>query len=75
MRLYLTRQRNGLYMLTLHAPQWCAVEGTATTDAYVVPGEPIGIRNLCPAVLKILDQPLQLKRGESAQVELAGRCV
>ncbi len=75
MEVWMTRQRNGQYMLTRYKPIMAMVEGRDYMDAYVVPGEPIGVRNLCDAILKILDKPLQLKRGESVLIELAGKVI
>lgn len=75
MEVWMTRQRNGQYMLTKYKPIMAMVEGRDYMDAYVVPGEPIGVRNLCDAILKMLDKPIQLKRGESILVELAGKII
>jgi hypothetical protein len=75
MEVWLTRQHNGQYMLTKYKPIMAQVEGRDYKDAYVMPGEPIGVRNLCDAILKILNQPVQLKRGESVLIELSGRII
>lgn len=75
MELWLTKQRNGQYMLTKYKPILAQVEGRDYTDAYVIPGEPIGVRNLCDAILAILDKPTNLKRGESILIELSGRII
>lgn len=75
MEVWMTRQRNGQYMLTKYKPIMAEVEGRGYMDAYVVPGEPIGVRNLCDALLRILDRKVDLKRGESILVELSGRII
>jgi len=62
-------------MLTKYKPVMAQVEGRDYMDAYVLPGEPIGVRNLCDALLKIMDRPVTLKRGESVLVELSGRVI
>jgi len=73
MEVWMTRQRNGLYMLTRYKPIIAQVDGRDFMDAYVVPGEPIGVRNLCDALLRILDKPISLKRGESALIEMSAK--
>ncbi len=75
MEVWMTRQRNGQYMLTKYKPIMAQVEGRDYMDAYVLPGEPIGVRNLCDALLKIMNKPVTLKRGESILVELSGRVI
>lgn len=75
MEVWMTRQRNGQYMLTKYKPVMAQVEGRDYMDAYVLPGEPIGVRNLCDALLKIMNKPVTLKRGESILVELSGRVI
>lgn len=46
-RLWLTRQRDGNYMLTAFKPVVATVAGTGQQDAYMRLGEPIGVRGLC----------------------------
>jgi len=72
MKLWLTRQRNGLYMLTVKEPIFTKVEGRDFEDAYIVPGEPVGMRNFCDLILVVLKIEKPLKRGEKVQVELYG---
>jgi hypothetical protein len=45
----LTRQRNGLYMITSKPPKIGDVDGIGTSDVYVDVGDSLGIRNLCQA--------------------------
>ena len=71
MELYLTRQLNGLYMLTLYPPIFAKVGTSDHMDAYVQPGEPIGIRHLCDRILIVVNSK-PLKRCESIKVELNG---
>jgi len=75
MKLWLTRQHNGLYMLTKNKPIFIKVEGRDYEDAYVAPGEPIGIRNFCDAILKLVKLDKPLKRGQSIEVELDGKVI
>jgi hypothetical protein len=75
MEVWLTRQRNGQYMLTKYKPIMAQVEGRDYTDAYVVPGEPIGVRNLCDAILKILDRKVDIRRGDSVLIEMSAKII
>jgi len=75
MRLWLTRQHNGLYMLTKNKPIIIKVEGREYEDAYVAPGEPIGIRNFCDAILKLINLDKPLKRGQSIEILLSGEVI
>lgn len=74
MTLWLTRQRDGNYMLTRLRPLVTAVRGTRERDAYMLPGEPIGIRHLCAAgvaaLIGVTLEPLQ-----SIQVEVSARAL
>ena len=47
MKAYLTRQRDGSYMLTEKAPVIAPVGDTGVQDAYVAAGDALGIRHLC----------------------------
>jgi hypothetical protein len=75
MELYLTRQMNGLYMLTKYKPIICEVEGRGYKDAYVPCGDPIGIRNFCDTILKVVNLEGHLNRLESVQVFLTGNII
>jgi len=75
MELYLTRQMNGLYMLTKYKPLIFEVEGRGYKDAYVPCGDPIGIRNFCDTILKVVNLNGHLNRLESVQVFLTGNIV
>lgn len=75
MKLYLTRQHNGLYMLTKNKPIFQTVEGKEFEDAYVAPGEPIGMRNFCDLILNLVGLDKPLKRGECIRVELTGNVI
>lgn len=75
MELYLTRQHNGLYMLTKNKPLYVTVEGRDFSDVYVSPGEPVGIRNFCDLILKLVGLDKPLKRGESIKIELKGNII
>ena len=75
MELYLTRQHNGLYMLTKNKPVLTIVEGRDFQDSYIVPGEPVGMRNFCDLILKLIGIEKPLKRGESIKIELFGKII
>lgn len=49
MRLWLSRQADGRYMLTATKPVQAEVKGTGTADLYIRYGDPIGLRHLCAA--------------------------
>lgn len=72
MKLWLTRQHNGLYMLTVKEPIMCKIEGRDFEDAYISPGEPVGMRNLCDLILELVQIKKPMRRGEKIQVELFG---
>ena len=46
-KAWATRQANGDYMLTSFPPTISPVQGTSHQDAYVVPGDGLGVRGLC----------------------------
>lgn len=72
MEYYVTRQHNGLYMLTKNLPIKMKVEGRDFEDSYIVPGEPIGIRNFCDSILKLVGHEKPLKRGQTIKISLVG---
>lgn len=74
MKLYLTRQLNGLYMLTALKPTFADILGSdGKVDAYIQPGEPIGIRNLCDRILLVAGITTPLQRCTTILIELTGR--
>lgn len=73
MELWLTRQRNGLYMLTHNKPLIADVEGRGYQDVYVPPGDPVGIRNFCDLILKLVGAEGKLDRLDSIKIELDGK--
>jgi hypothetical protein len=79
MKLWLTKQGNGLYMLTYFKPTIETVHGTENKkEVYILPGEPIGIRNLCDRILLAISFPEnaeRLKSLQSIQVELTGKVI
>lgn len=72
MELWLTRQMNGMYMLTFNKPIIADVEGRGYRDAYVPPGDPVGIRNFCDIILKVVGLEGKLNRLESIRIKLEG---
>ena len=76
MKLWLTRQSNGLYMLTALEPVFFPlIDRPNIHDAYVQMGEPVGLRNMCDRILLLVGMDRPLSRGESVQVELNGRVI
>jgi hypothetical protein len=75
MELWLTRQRNGLYMLTYTKPTIADVESRGYQDVYVAPGDPVGMRNFCDLILKIVGLTKPLNRLDSIKINLEGQIV
>lgn len=75
MRLWLTRQHNGLYMVTKFKPIFHKVDGRDFEEAYIVPGEPIGERNFCDMILKLINIDTPMRRGDCVEIELNGSVV
>lgn len=74
MILYLSRQANGLYMLTAIAPKRHRVGNTRHDDLYIRAGEPIGYRNMCPASIDLLVPGFtHLQPLETTRVEITAR--
>lgn len=73
MEVWITRQRNGDYMLTEDEPIFSIVKGTPYIDAYVPYGDPVGIRHLCNLMLRISGIETPLARGQSAKIEITGK--
>ena len=74
MKLYLTRQLNGLYMLTALKPTFADILGSnGKVDAYIQAGEPIGMRNLCDRILILVGMDKPLKRCTTIEIELTGK--
>jgi hypothetical protein len=69
--LWLSRQRDGNYMLTFLKPNKYKVLGAAVQDFYIKPGEPIGIRHLCPGGVKTVFG-VEIEIGEQVAVTLVG---
>jgi hypothetical protein len=62
-------------MLTKYKPIMAQVEGRDFMDAYIVPGEPVGMRNFCDMILRVMDKPVVLKRGESVLINIDIRLI
>ncbi len=74
MKLWLTKQGNGLFMLTKLKPTKAKILGTSKEDVYIVSGEPIGVRNLCSVMLQLVGSE-DLEIGQSIQIELEGKVI
>ncbi len=73
MKLWLSRQGNGLYMLTKLKPVKSKIMGTDKEDLYIQPTEPVGVRNLCAVMLKVVGIENELELLESVKIELSGK--
>lgn len=71
MTLWLSRQQNGLYMITYYKPILSKVGESLIEDFYLTPGEPIGVRNLCSKILNLVGIT-SLKRLKTVKIELYG---
>ncbi len=76
MELFLTRQSNGLFMLTVFKPTkyYLYNDTNLIQDVYIQPGEPVGIRNLCRrGIIGLFGKQLALlKRLNSIKIDLVG---
>lgn len=72
MRLWLSRQRDGKYMLTQHKPVVAEVGTSGTSDLYVMAGDPVGYRGMCQMVTEQIFG-VRVARLDSVEVELWGR--
>lgn len=75
MELYLTRQLNGQYMLTKYPPIIQEVDGVGVKDAYVVPGEPVGMRNVCDLILRVCEIKDPIPRLETRKINFFGNLI
>ena len=48
MNVWISKQQNGSYLMTRFKPILERVTGTHHADLYVRPGDPLGVRSLCP---------------------------
>lgn len=70
MKAWLSRQRDGNYMLTAYRPIKAKITGIGTEDLYVRYGDPLGIRNLCSAGIAEVSG-MELERLESTSVRIS----
>jgi hypothetical protein len=74
LKLFLSRQGNGLYMLTAIRPKRHRIGNTSHNDLYIRPGEPIGYRNMCPASIEMLLPGFKhLEALETTEVEITAK--
>ena len=71
MKLWLTRQANGRYMLTHRVPVIKQVGRANKYDAYIEPGDPIGVRHLCEPIIERLLPELKLQPLDFIRVTLS----
>ena len=63
LKLWLSRQRDGKYLLTKRKPVLATVEGVGKQDFYVAPGDPVGYRNMCAEVTpQVLGAGFKMRR-------------
>lgn len=74
-RLWLTRMDAGDYMLTAARPEIVPVRGAGRKDAYMKPGDPIGLLHCCPlGIHRVFGLTAAgLRHLEPERVEIAGR--
>lgn len=70
MKAWLSRQRDGNYMLTAYRPVRAKITGLDNTeDLYVRYGDPLGVRNLCAQGILMISG-IELGLHESVQVNI-----
>lgn len=72
MKLWASKQRSGLYMLTALKPLWREVGRSGQYDWYMRPGDPVGVRHLCELGFCELTGLDPLESGGLVRVELSG---
>lgn len=75
MRLYVSRQRNGMYMLTRQTPLVATVDGTDQSDVYVAAGDPVGFRHVCPWFVSVLWNVKDLEPCTWVRVKVTGEAI
>ena len=70
----LTRELSGMYSLTTRPMVGTKVDGVLAYEAYVAPGDGLGIRHLCSNKVESLFG-INLSRLEAIKVEVSGRVV
>jgi len=68
MKVWLSRENSGLYMMTYLKPDKHRVMGTDTKNFYVPYGDPLGVRHLCQPGIKA-QFGIEIEVGEQIQVE------
>lgn len=68
MELFLSRGRDGKYMLTKYRPIKALIPELGREDFYVQPGDPIGYRGLCPEGTLALGLAQHLRRLETIKI-------
>lgn len=71
-RAWLSREASGLYMLSHGRPVVAPVGNTGEVSLYVPPGDPIGLRHLCPWGVKVI-WGVELEPLESVVVSIEGK--
>ena len=72
MHCWLTRCRGGDYMLTARKPTIQAVRGAGYDDAYIIPGDPIGLRHMCAAAVRLMWGAAEIPLLTSCRVTITG---
>ena len=74
MKAFVSRQRNGLYMLTYFKPTLCKIYMSEEYDFYVKDGDPLGVRNLCDIIL-LITGAAEINKLETIEVEFFGKVI
>lgn len=72
MKLYVSRQRDGKYMLTYTPPVIQEVGNSGEQDVYVGYGDPVGWRGLCSWFIEKLWGIKDLEFGKFVRVKVKG---
>jgi hypothetical protein len=70
MKLWLSRQHDGRYMLTALRPVVAVIGRTGRYGVYARPGDPVLLRHLCESMVETLLPGIELEELHSVRVEV-----
>jgi hypothetical protein len=70
MKLWLSRQHDGRYMLTALRPVTAVIGRTGRYGVYARPGDPVLLRHLCEAMIEAMIPGIELEELHSVRVEV-----
>lgn len=71
MIVYLSKQKNNLYMITRTPPVQSTIGATEDKDFYVPYGDAIGVRNLCSVIADLAgDKAKNMKPLETIRIDI-----